>query len=150
MHSNMHLLHLHVTAVIAPPSPLPPLLVGSPSCKASRPIAQRGVQSCLAGSSAVVCMEAEKKNPILSMVSRLLCSLCMKAFHASRTCSYLHCIYSSHMILVSLFRVFEWTPEPPLALGLASHLLVLVTKPFLMNLQNWVLYQFTFEHLYYL
>ena len=66
MHPDMHLLillHLHVTAVIAPPSPLRPVLVGGPSCKASRPIAQRGVQSCLAGSSAIVCMEAEKKFP---------------------------------------------------------------------------------------
>jgi len=45
MHPDMHLLillHLHVTAVIAPPSPLRPVLVGGPSCKASRPIAQRG------------------------------------------------------------------------------------------------------------
>ena len=62
------------------------------------------------------------------MVSQLLCSLCMKALHASNTCSYLHCIYSGHVILVSLFRGVDRTLEPPLALGLASHLHVLVTK----------------------
>ena len=63
MHPDMHLLHLHVTSVIAPPSPLPPVCVGNPSCKTSRPVAEREVQSCLAGSSAIVCMEAEKKFP---------------------------------------------------------------------------------------
>jgi len=65
MHSNMHLLHLHVTAVIAPPSPLPPVCVGNLLCKASSPVPQRGVHSCLAGSSVVVCMEAEKNSQSL-------------------------------------------------------------------------------------
>ena len=51
MHPNMHLLHLHVTAVIAPPSPLPPVYVGNPSCKASRPVAERGGWFRLAGST---------------------------------------------------------------------------------------------------
>ena len=60
MHPYMHLLHLHVTAVIAPPSPLPPVYVGTLPCKTFRPVAERGVQSCLAGSSVVVCMEEEK------------------------------------------------------------------------------------------
>ena len=106
MHPDMHLLHLHVTAVIAPPSPLPPVLVGSPSCKASRPIAQRG-GLVLSGRIQCCSVHGSRRIPILSMVSRLLCSLSTKAFHASRTCSYLHCIYSSHMILVSLFRVFD-------------------------------------------
>ena len=33
--------------------------------------------------------------------------------------SYLPCIYSSHVILLSLFRGFDWTPGTPLAAGLA-------------------------------
>jgi len=35
-------------------------------------------------------------------------------FIPALTCSYLPCIYSSHVILVSLFRGFDWTPWTPL------------------------------------
>ena len=60
MHPNMHLLHLHVTAVIAPPSPLPPVYVGNPSCKASRPVAERGGWFRLAGSTGKKLLAAVK------------------------------------------------------------------------------------------